>query len=178
MTMNDNLFKLGEYDEYTPYALWTNYDEKTLKSEYSRLRSIARKRLERLKSSPEFSGAQFVKNWGTGFPTVKDIGNNKMAIAANLSRVSNFLNAQSSTVTGIKETYAKMLENYKEVGYDFIDKSNVVQFSNFLDYLRSQHILRYADSDSAYEFFSEYKGNKSNAQEMSAAFEKWVSRQK
>ena len=109
---------------------------------------------------------------------MKDIGKNKIAIAANLSRVSNFLNAQSSTLTGIKETYAKMLENYKEVGYDFIDTSNVVQFSNFLDYLRSQHILRYADSDSAYEFFTDYKGNRSNTQEMSTAFEKWVSRQK
>ena len=175
---NENLFGLGEYDEYTPYGLWTNYDEKTLKSEYSRLRSIARKRLERLKSSSEFSGAQFVKNWGTGFPTVKDIGKNKMAIAANLSRVSNFLNAQSSTVTGIKQTYAARLENYHSVGYEFIDHSNVVEFSNFLDYLRSQHILRYADSDSAYEFFADYKGNRSNTQEMSAAFEKWVSRQK
>ena len=175
---NNNLFNLGEYDEYTPYSLWTNYDEKTLRAEYSRLRSIARKRLERLKSSPKFSGAQFVKNWGTGFPTVKDIGANKMSIAANISRVSNFLNAQSSTLTGIKETYAKMLGNYNEVGYDFIDTSNVVQFSNFLDYLRSQHILRYADSDSAYEFFADYKGNRSNTQEMSAAFEKWVSRQK
>ena len=175
---NENPFKLGEYDEYTPYSLWTNYDEKTLRAEYARLRSIARKRLERLQSSSEFSGAQFVKNWGTGFPTVKDIGKNKMAIAANLSRVSNFLNAQSSTITGIKETHAKMLENYNEVGYDFIDTSNVVQFSNFLDYLRSQHILRYADSDSAYEFFADYRGNRSNTQEMSAAFEKWVSRQK
>ena len=176
--MNKNLFKLGEYDEYTPYSLWTNYDEKTLRSEYSRLRNIARDRLQRLQNSPEFSGAQFVKNWGSGFPTLKDIGNNKMTLSANLSRVSNFLNAQSSTLTGIKETYAKMLENYKEVGYDFIDKSNVVHFSNFLDYLRSQHILRYADSDSAYEFFSEYKGNKSNAQEMFDAFEKWITRQK
>ncbi len=175
---NNDLFKLGEYDEYTPYSLWTNYDEKTLRSEYSRLRNIARGRLQRLQNSPEFSGAQFVKNWGSGFPTLKDIGNNKMTLSANLSRVSNFLNAQSSTLTGIKETYAKMLENYKEVGYDFIDKSNVVHFSNFLDYLRSQHILRYADSDSAYEFFSGYEGNKSNAQEMSAAFEKWITRQK
>ena len=178
MMKNKNLFNLGEYDEYTPYSLWTNYDEHTLRSEYSRLRNIARKRLQRLQNSPEFSGAQFVKNWGSGFPTLKDIGNNKMTLSANLSRVSNFLNAQSSTLTGIKETYDKMLENYKEVGYDFIDKSNVVHFSNFLDYLRSQHILRYADSDSAYEFFSDYKGNKSNAQEMSAAFEKWITRQK
>ena len=175
---NKNLFNLGEYDEYTPYSLWTNYDEQTLRSEYLRLRSIAKKRLERLQNSPEFSGAQFVKNWGTGFPTLKDIGNNKMTLSANLSRVSNFLNAQSSTITGIKQTYASRLENYESVGYDFINMSNVVQFSNFLDYLRSQHILRYADSDSAYEFFSEYKGNKSNAQEMSAAFEKWVSKQK
>lgn len=172
------MFNLGDYDEYTPYNLWANYDEQTLRSEYSRLRSIAKSRLERLQNNSEFSGAQFVKNWGTGFPTLKDIGTNKMSIAANISRVSNFLNAQSSTLTGIKETYAKMLENYKEVGYDFIDKSNVVHFSNFLDYLRSQHILRYADSDSAYEFFSDYKGNKSNAQEMSAAFEKWITRQK
>ena len=175
---NKNLFNLGEYDEYTPYSLWTNYDEQTLRSEYSRLRSIAKNRLERLQNSPEFSGAQFVKNWGSGFPTLKDIGNNKMTLSANLSRVSNFLNAQSSTITGIKQTYASRLENYESVGYDFINMSNVVQFSNFLDYLRSQHILRYADSDSAYEFFSEYGGNKSNAQEMSAAFEKWVSKQK
>ena len=175
---NKNLFNLGEYDEYTPYSLWTNYDEQTLRSEYSRLRNIARDRLQRLQNSPEFSGAQFVKNWGSGFPTLKDIGNNKMTLSANLSRVSNFLNAQSSTITGIKQTYASRLENYESVGYDFIDMSNVVQFSNFLDYLRSQHILRYADSDSAYEFFSEYGGNKSNAQEMSSAFEKWVSKQK
>ena len=178
MMKNKNLFNLGEYDEYTPYSLWTNYDEHTLRSEYSRLRSIAIIRLERLQNSPEFSGAQFVKNWGSRFPTLKDIGNNKMTLSANLSRVSNFLNAQSSTITGIKQTYASRLENYESVGYDFINMSNVVQFSNFLDYLRSQHILRYADSDSAYEFFSEYEGNKSNAQEMSAAFEKWVSKQK
>ena len=95
MMKNKNLFNLGEYDEYTPYSLWTNYDEQTLRSEYSRLRSIAKTRLERLQNSPEFSGAQFVKNWGTGFPTLKDIGNNKMTLSANLSRVSNFLNAPS-----------------------------------------------------------------------------------
>lgn len=172
------MFNLGDYDEYTPYNLWTNYDEKTLRGEYSRLRSIARKRLERLQNNPEFSGAQFVKNWGVGFPTLDNIGRNKMSLAAQLSRVSNFLNAQSSTVSGIKQTYAARLENYHSVGYEFIDRSNVVEFSNFLDYLRSQHILRYADSDSAYEFFSGYKGNSSNAQEMSSAFEKWVSRQK
>ena len=172
------MFNLGDYDEYTPYNLWTNYDEKTLRGEYSRLRSIARKRLERLKSSKEFSGAQFVKNWGVGFPTLSNIGQNKMSLAAQLSRVSNFLNAQSSTVTGIRQTYSAMLENFREVGYDFIDQSNVVEFANFMDYLRSQHILRYADSDSAYEFFSNYKGSRSNTHEMSKAFEKWVSQQR
>ena len=70
--LNNNNLKLGDYNVYNPYSLVRKFSEKELWHEYTRLRSIAMNRLDRL-SITEFNQSATFKVNSQGFPTARSL---------------------------------------------------------------------------------------------------------
>ena len=103
---------------YSPYQL-SNMRESDIRKAYSELRSIANKRLTRLKKQ----NLGMTARTGYKFPTIKNIEeSSKATIASKLADVSKFLRDPRTTVTGEKEFIRNFKEMMTEKGYaDLVD---------------------------------------------------------
>ena len=142
--------------EYNPQAL-QNRTEKELRQEYSRLRSIANKRLNRLMDS-EFRDSQAVAyNAGLYIP-LAGVESDSM-LRHLLTDVAKFILSEQSTVSGQKAIVDRLVKTWHDdKGYDFINKSNVRGWVKFLDYVSSVEGYVY-DTASAAEAFEKMGGD-------------------
>lgn len=119
---------------YQPQALQEGYSEKELGREYSRLRSVARKRLERFARS-EFEDSNVYRyNKGKYVPLSQV--SNKGELVHLLSDVARFLTAEAGSVSGQRAIRAKAIATWNEKGYTWINKSNYAAFARFLEFSR------------------------------------------
>lgn len=119
---------------YQPQALQEGYSEKELRREYSRLRSVARKRLERFVGSEFEDSNAYRYNKGKYVPLsqVSNIGE----LVHLLSDVSRFLTAESGSVSGQRAIRDKAIATWREKGYTWLTKSNYAAFARFLEFSR------------------------------------------
>ena len=119
---------------YQPQALQEGYSEKELRREYSRLRSVARKRLER------FAGSEFedsnVYRYNKGKYVPLSQVSNKGELVHLLSDVARFLTAEGGSVSGQRAIRDKAIATWHEKGYTWINKSNYGAFARFLEFSR------------------------------------------
>lgn len=119
---------------YQPQALQEGYSEKELRREYSRLRSVARKRLER------FEGSEFedynVYRYNKGKYVPLSQVSNKGELVHLLSDVARFLTAEAGSVTGQRAIRDKAIATWHEKGYTWLNKSNYAAFARFLEFSR------------------------------------------
>lgn len=119
---------------YHPQALQEGYSEKELRREYSRLRSVARKRLERFEGS-EFEDSNVYRyNKGKYVPLSQV--SNKGELVHLLSDVARFLTAEAGSVSGQRVIRNKAIATWNDKGYDWINKSNYAAFARFLEFAR------------------------------------------
>lgn len=98
-----NLPYSKKYDIYTPYKM-ESMSEAQIRSEYSKLRSVANKRLQRLGSA----GIGMRALSGYRFPTIAQIeSSSKSTVASELANVSRWLGNYRSTITGEKQFLAE-----------------------------------------------------------------------
>lgn len=114
-----------------------------MRKEYSRLRSIARKRLERLGASEFRETAAYQLNVHH-YPTLKNIANTG-ELADRLSDLKRFLAAEGSSVTGQKRIQQKRIEGLHRHGFDFVNKGNLREFGEFMEMLRALYPGRPSD---------------------------------
>ena len=119
---------------YQPQALQEGYSEKELRMEYSRLRSVARKRLERFEGS-EFEDSNVYRyNKGKYVPLSQV--SNKGELVHLLSDVARFLTAEAGSVTGQRAIRDKAIATWHDKGYTWLNKSNYAAFARFLEFSR------------------------------------------
>ena len=163
-------------DWYTPVAiknlLATPEGEKIVRKEYTRLRDISQKRLKRLKAAGYESTQQYKRNV-LHYPKLKDI-KSKTELAYRLSDLSRFIEAKTSTVSGIKETQKKAIETMHEHGYDFINSSNIKQFGEFMEEFRNRQLDMEYDSGDAAELFSVVTKKKVSIEKVKENFEEYL----
>lgn len=88
-----------KYDIYTPYKM-ESMSEARIRAEYSKLRSVANKRLQRLDSA----GIGMRALSGYRFPTISQIeSSSKSTVASELANVSRWLGDYRSTLTGERQ---------------------------------------------------------------------------
>ena len=119
---------------YSPYQI-SNMSESAIRKEYSKLRSIANKRLTRL----EKQGLGRTARTGYKFPTIKNIDeSSKATIASELADVSKFLRDPRTTVTGEKEFLRNFKEMMTEKGYeDLVDTpDDIYKTLQFMEEIR------------------------------------------
>ena len=153
---------------YNPLAL-KQISEADLRKEYSRLRSIARKRIERIGKS----------EWGTDnimarMPQItktKDLTESQLR--ARTSELAKFLQKDTSTVTGMNLARKRAVETlgkrYPELKGKITVK-NWRAFAEFMEYARELHQNRMYDSERIAEFYAENEGSTNLLEE----FDKWM----
>ena len=153
---------------YNPVAL-KQLDPSQVRKEYSRLRSIARKRIERIKAS----------EWGTEnivarlpeIATIKTLSDAQ--IRARTSELARFLQGKTSSVSGMN---AARRQAVKTLGARYpelkgkVTVKNWREFAEFMEYSRELHQNRMYDSERVAEFFAENEGKENLLEE----FDKWL----
>lgn len=118
--------------EYTPYYL-NKHTEAELRKEYSKLRSIVRKRQERLEKS-EFADLEEVKHYGK-LPPVAQIKNKQQLVYA-LAEAKRFL-SQDISITRFKRERKDMVAKLNANGYEFVTNTNFLSFVMFMETMRT-----------------------------------------
>lgn len=119
--------------------------EKELRSEYSRLRRAANRRLANMEKRD-------LGTWGSNrFASAR--GMSADYVEAALLEVSRFLRDPRHTVRGEQEHVDSVLKTLNERGIDFIDRTNFYRFTDFMNQLRGQYSEKLFDSGDALEVF-------------------------
>ena len=133
-----------KYDIYTPYKM-ESMTEAQIRAEYSKLRSVANKRLQRLDSA----GIGMRALSGYRFPTMAQIeSSSKDTVAAELANVSRWLSDYRSTITGEKQFISEFQEMMRGKDYGSLVETpeDVYKVIGLLDDLREKYkndLLRY-----------------------------------
>lgn len=120
--------------EYNPRQL-SQIDDATLRKEYTRLRDIAQKRLQRLGASEVSKNSSiYVSNVGA-FPTIKQMGGtvNKY----KLIKLARFVANPMSTVKGQKENIANTVKSLRASGITSVTKENIADYGAMMEYIRA-----------------------------------------
>lgn len=120
--------------DYNPQAL-QRHSLKQLRKEYSRLRTIANKRLDRLQQS-EFADTQAVAYNAGRYIPLKGV-ESESELRHLLSDVARFITSEQSTVTGQRDIIERNVKIWRDdKGYDFINAGNVRAWTEFLAYMQ------------------------------------------
>ena len=114
--------------------------QKDIRSEYTRLRDIAQKRIKRLGVS-EWSSTELYRKYAGGFPKLSEIVN-QTNLSYQLAALSKFVAAKTTTVTGLKQQRSKALKSLKQHGYGFVNVQNYNRFGQFMEEYRQKTLGR------------------------------------
>lgn len=126
---------------YIPAAVRYNYITiQEARAEYSRLRSAAVKRLQRLSQSEGRQYAAYRMYGKEGFtPLPKDA--TPAEVGRALADVYHFLEMKTSSLKEIRSSQKKALETLNARGYAFLNKSNIREFGEFMESARQQKVV-------------------------------------
>lgn len=146
---------LKSKDDYTPLALELTWDMKDVRKEYSRLRSIWRKRYERLLKS-DYKDINLVKDRPIQrYKQLKDITSDR-EIYHLLSELATIITSDRTTVTGLKKQEKQQMEHINDVyGTELKTHDDLLNFGRFMEQLRDFASDRIYDSDFAVELYSD-----------------------
>lgn len=142
-------------DDYTPLALELTWDMKDVRKEYSRLRSIWRKRYERLLKS-DYKDINLVKDRPIQrYKQLKDITSDR-EIYHLLSELATIIASDRTTVTGLKKQEKEQMQHLNDVyGTNLKTHTDLLNFGKFMEQLRDFASDRIYDSDFAVDLYSE-----------------------
>lgn len=140
--------------DYTPLALELTWNEKEVRQEYSRLRSIYRKRYERLIAS-KYSDIRLVKERPIRrYKPIRQIESN-YELYHLLSELATIVSSDL-TVSGLKKREKEKIEHINDVfGVGLKTHEDLLNFSKFMEQVREFASDRIYDSDFAVELYSE-----------------------
>lgn len=140
--------------DYTPLALELTWNEKEVRQEYSRLRSIYRKRYERLIAS-KYSDIGLVKERPISrYKPIRQIESN-YELYHLLSELATIVSSDL-TVSGLKKREKEKIEHINDVfGVGLKSHEDLLNFGKFMEQVRDFASDRIYDSDFAVELYSE-----------------------
>ena len=146
---------LRSKDDYTPLALELTWDMKDVRKEYSRLRSIWRKRYERLLKS-DYKDINLVTDRPIQrYKQLKDITSDR-EIYHLLSELSTIIASDRTTITGLKKQEKEQMKHINDVyGTELKTHEDLLNFGRFMEKLRDFASDRIYDSDFAVDLYSD-----------------------
>lgn len=146
---------LRSKDDYTPLALELTWDMKDVRKEYSRLRSIWRKRYERLLKS-DYKDINLVTDRPIQrYKQLKDITSDR-ELYHLLSELATIIESDRTTITGLKKQEKEQMKHINDVyGTELKTHEDLLNFGRFMEKLRDFASDRIYDSDFAVELYSD-----------------------
>ena len=142
-------------DDYTPLALELTWDMKDVRKEYSRLRSIWRKRYERILKSDYKDVKLVIDRPIQRYKQLKDITSDR-EIYHLLSELATIIASDRTTVTGLKKREKEQMQHINDVyGTELKTHEDLLNFGRFMEQLRDFASDRIYDSDFAVELYSD-----------------------
>lgn len=125
---------------YIPAAIRYGYlDIREAREEYSRLRSAAVKRLQRLSRTEGARYSAYQMYGKEGFaPLPKNA--TPAEVGRALADVHHFLEMKTSSISQIRESQRQALKTLQERGYSFVTKSNIKEFGEFMEAARQAKV--------------------------------------
>lgn len=169
-----NVTKKIDVNKYTPQALIDRgVSIKAQRKIYSDLRSIAIKRINRLKEK----GYTDIPEVKVNIPTLKEIEDHKYPTQYfhfKLLEVINFINNPLSLMTTQhKRTEVKTAMTLAKHGYEKA-ASNIEKFGRFMETIKSRFNGLFYDSVRIAEWYEENKTGRMTGEELAEAYEKWA----
>lgn len=124
----------------TMFRMGTKDDLSTMRSEYTRMRDVAQKRLQRL--SKAFPDSKAVQNHPKGFPKLKSLDPRDFPKA--FADLAKFVKAKGSTVSGQREIKQKTIKTWQDQGLN-LNSKNYDKTIKILEEMRRQKIIYGSD---------------------------------
>ena len=173
--MPKDIFKFNRFS-YTPEGA-KQLTDRNLREEYSRLRSIAVKRLQRLGNS-EWNDTDLYLRSKNKFKKLKDIKNER-ELRYLFSDLHYFLESPRSSVTGLDKIRRQSLDTLHAHGYEFVTKKNFREFARFMEWAREHAQAYMYDSDRVANAYNELAVKRNlSQQEIESAFRAWSRRER
>lgn len=118
----------------------TRSDLATMRAEYTRMRDVAQKRLQRL--SEQFPESKALQAHQGGFAKLKEIAPADFAKA--FSELAKFVRAKGSTVSGQKEIKRKTIKTWQEQGLN-VNEENYDRVIKVMEKMRTQKVIYGSD---------------------------------
>ena len=165
---------------YIPAAVRYGYLEMSeARAEYSRLRSAAVKRLQRLAGTEGERYTAFRMYGKDGFPSLP-----KNATASEVGRaladVYHFLEMKTSSIGSIRASQRNAIKTLNERGYGFINKGNIREFGEFMEAARQQKVAsnNRGGSPVIVELYETVKRLQIPPEQVQRRFALWLSKRK
>ena len=127
--------------------------DRLIRQEYTRLRDIAVKRLQRLSQS-EFKEDRPYQRYKDRFQYLSEY-KSTAEIVKGLSELATFVSMETSTVRGAKAVRSRIIAGMESRGYTFVNKYNLKDFGEFMDLMRARLLDRLYDSERAFKVFEQ-----------------------
>ncbi len=167
-------------EEYSIRALG-NRAMKELTKEYSRIRSILRKRYERLVKNDPRKVPDVFENWVRlgGLDITTEIAKDKHRLINLLHMAARLIKLDTTTIKGADERVSKYIEHMHDLGYEFVSSKNALDFMRFMKEARESGLFTLYDSDKVVEFYEEEITDRDvvGTGDLKAAFETWYKSQ-
>lgn len=124
----------------TMARMGTKADLSTMRSEYTRMRDVAQKRLKRLEKS--FPESKAVQSHPQGFPKLKNLDSRDFPKA--FAELAKFVKAKGSTVTGQKQIKEKTIKTWQDQGLN-LNQKNYDKTIKILEEMRRRKIVYGSD---------------------------------
>lgn len=134
------------FRQYTVYAnrIGAGIPQNEIKKEYTRLRDILNKRIQRINKS-DFAGQGIAGQFPKGLPKLADIAPEDLPYL--LQQAATALNSRSGSLKGLQMRQSETVKSLRERGYTNIDNSNIRQFASFMDEARDRGLEKIYGSD-------------------------------
>ena len=124
----------------TMARIGTKDDMSTMRSEYTRMRDVAQKRIKRL--AKQFPESKAYKTHAKGFAKLKDLDPRDFPKA--FAELAKFVKAKGSTVTGQKQIKEKTIKTWQDQGLN-LNSKNYDKTIRILEEMRKQKIVYGSD---------------------------------
>lgn len=148
---------------------------KEMRAEYSRLRSIAQKRLANLRRAG-YTDDNFYRYNAERFVPLADIKNEKQ-LMQKLSDIANFLSSTKSLVRERRRKERDILETLHEHGLTFVTRKNMKEFGEFMEAFRQQKLDSFYSSDQAADLYGLAMEKRINPESLQKNFEEFIDEQ-
>lgn len=146
------------------------WNDKLIREEYSRLRDIARKRLQRLRIAEPESWAY--TKYKSAFAPAREQSTEQLR--QQLPSLARFIAAKTSTVSGIRQQERRAIETLQEHGYTGVTPANFRQFGQFMEEWRTKKLNHSYGSPDAVELFEWTQDREIPWEKIKGDFARWL----